>query len=363
MLDNYAVASDKAALEDAFGIDGEDGDDKDSTSDEFDASAGSPLWTEVDVTSSPSDSPPIPAHSIITMSSSASSPSTPSSLALTVSDSDVSTSNVDIDPQQATSIISDNEDDPSGCQSPPVESVEDKIRRITPLKFLPLINRLLLARSKGEMKSFRSIIAIDLVQHDKNVYLRAGVTRFAQYTALAEQASLIQLGGREGDAWIALHPNLFKQDINSDTPQPSAAPSTAHDNNSSTPHVNIPHTKTPSSSATPPPSIASPGAAKPPTLNPNAEPFVAAAPIPLCFRPLIIYLAKLHKDGEPKPVRSVIGQGLGLAAYSQAGTSSLKEYLAQAVHAGVVECGGSGGSGSSAWVRLHPDVLNGKRSY
>lgn len=365
MLDNHTVASDKAALEDAFGIDGEDGDDDDNSADEFDSSVDSPLWTKVDVTNSPFDSAPTPAHSVITMSptsSSASSPSTPSSLALSVSDSNVSTSNVDIDPQQATSVISDNEFNPSGCQALPIESVEDKIRRNTPLKFLPLINRLLLARSKGEMKSSRSIIAIDLIQCDKNVYLRAGVTRFAHYTALAEQACLIQLGGREGDAWMTLHPDLFRQDIDSDAPQSSSIPSAVHDNSSPTPQDNIPYTETPtpSSSAMPLPNTASPEAAKPPTLNPNAEPFIAAVPIPLCFRPLINALAKFHRDGVPKPVRSAVGQVLGFAAYSQAGTSSLKEYLAQAVYAGVVECGGSGGS---AWARLHPDVLNGKRSY
>ncbi|KAG1778550.1 NYN domain-containing protein [Suillus placidus] len=336
-----------------------------SSTDEFDASADSPLWTTVDVTNSPSDSPPTPAHSVITMSPSSSaalSPSTPSSLALTDPDSDVSTSNVDIDPQQATSVISDNTDNPSGCQVPPIESMEDKIRRNTPLKFLPLINRLLLARSKREMKSSRSTIAIDLVQYDKSVYLRAGVTRFAQYTALAEQASLVQLGGREGDAWITLHPDLFRQDIDSGTPQSSSTPLTVHDNNSPTPQADISYTRapTPSSSTMPQPSTASPGSTGPPTLNPNAEPFIAVVPIPLCFRPLITCLAKFHREGVPKPVRSAVGQGLGLAAYSQAGTSSLKEYLAQAVYAGVVECGGSG---ASAWARLHPDVLNGKRSY
>ncbi|KAG2061459.1 hypothetical protein BDR06DRAFT_946888 [Suillus hirtellus] len=356
MLDNHAVASDKAALQDAFGIDDEDGDD--SNTSEFDTSGDSPIWTTVDVTNPLFDppSPFTPPHSVITMSS-----SSPSSPALTASDSDVSTSNVDVDSQQVSSVISDNEDNPSACQTPPIESVEDKIRRNTPLKFLPLINRLLLARSKGEMKPSRSIIAADLMQQDKNVYLSAGVTRFAQYTALAEHASLIQLGGREGDAWITLHPNLFRQDIDLDTPQSSSTPPTVHSNNSPTPQDNIPHTKTPSPtsspSAIPPPT---PGPTKPPPLNPNAEPFRAIVPIPLCFRPLITCLAKFHTDGVPKPVRSVVGQGLGPAAYSQAGTSSLKEYLAQAVHAGVVECGGHGGS---AWARLHRDVLNGKRSY
>ncbi|KAG2041981.1 hypothetical protein BDR03DRAFT_946095 [Suillus americanus] len=360
MLDNHTVASDKAALEDAFGIDSEDGDDNSST-DEFDASAGSPLWTKVDVTNSPSDSPPTPAHSVITMSptsSSASPPSTPSLLALSVSDSGVSTSNVDIDPQQATSVISDNEDNPSGCQAPPIESVEDKIRRNTPMKFLPLINRLLLARSKGEMKSSRSMVATDLVQCDKKVYLRAGVTKFAQYTALAEQASLVKLTAWKGYTWIELHPNLFSQNIDSD-PGTSSTPSTVHNNNSPTPPDNTPssYTKTPlpSSGTTSPSSTASPSAIRTPALNSNAAPFVAV-PIPFCFQPLVACLTKVHNDGIAEPLRSAVGQALGFEVYSQVGTTKLKEYFSEAIDAGVVECGHN-------WVKLHPDVLNGKRSY
>ncbi|KAG1754245.1 hypothetical protein EDB19DRAFT_1665434 [Suillus lakei] len=354
MLDNHAVASDKAALEDAFGVDGEDGDDNSST-DEF-----SPLWTKVDVANSPSDSPSTPAHSIITMSptsSSASSPSTPSSLTLTVSDSDVSTSNVDIDSQQAPSVISDNKDDPSsGCQAPPIESVEDKIRRNTPLKFLPLINLLVLARSKGETKSSRSTIAINLVKSDKDVYTRVGVTRFAQYTALAEQASLVKLTAlKGGDAWIELHPKLFRQDIDSDPGTPST--STVHNNKSPTPLDSIPDTKTPtpSSGTTPPSNTASPSTTRTPALNPNALPFVTGVPIPLCFQPLIACLTRVHNGGMAEPPRSAVGQKLGFAVHSEAGTASLRDYFIQAIDAGVVECG-------DHWVKLHPDVRSGKRS-
>jgi hypothetical protein len=58
-----------------------------------------------------------------------------------------------------------------------------------------------------------------------------------------------------------------------------------------------------------------------------------------------------------KPLRSSVGLTLGPGVYATAGASSMKEYLALAVRAGVVECGGSDGY---AWVRLHPDVLDGR---
>jgi hypothetical protein len=66
----------------------------------------------------------------------------------------------------------------SGYQALPTESVEDKIRCITPAQFLPLINQLLLARSKGNTKPGRSTIAVALSQCDQDVYKRADVNKF-----------------------------------------------------------------------------------------------------------------------------------------------------------------------------------------
>ncbi|KAG0705181.1 NYN domain-containing protein, partial [Suillus ampliporus] len=150
-----------------------------------------PGSTPISYGSTPQKAPSVTPMS--QMSSLTPSPSTPSSLTLSDSDSNVTASDVENGSQQAMFVISDNNDPSSGCQAPSIESVEDKIRRTTPPQFLPLINLLLLARSKGNIKPSRSIIAVDLVQFDKNVYKRAGVTRFAQYTALAEQASLLEL--------------------------------------------------------------------------------------------------------------------------------------------------------------------------
>ncbi|KAG1732628.1 uncharacterized protein EDB91DRAFT_663789 [Suillus paluster] len=127
--------------------------------------------------------------------------STPSSLTLTDSDSDVTSSDVEIGSQQTMFVISDNKDNPSGCRAPFVESVEDKIRRLTPIQFLLLINLLLQAKSKGNTKPSRFDVANDLVRFDKNIYMRAGVTRFAEYTLLAAQSSVIRLGGGEDWRW------------------------------------------------------------------------------------------------------------------------------------------------------------------
>ncbi|KAG1756271.1 uncharacterized protein EDB91DRAFT_1091616, partial [Suillus paluster] len=261
-MDDCILPSDQAALMDAFGL----GDDVPNVS------IGSPLLTGADHpsrtansaeschtpsdtyilnSSSVNDSPPATEPSVTPMSRASSSTSI-------ISDSNVSMSNVGIDPQQVTSFSSDNNDESLGCQVPPIESMEDKIRRLTPPQFIPLINQLLLEKSKGNMKPSRSDIASDLVRCNKDVYKHAGVTRFAEYTSLAAKASVIELGGGEtggGGAWMALHPN-FRQEI--DAPK-SSAPSIVYNNNPPTSHDDISYTKTSFIASTPPLSIASQG--------------------------------------------------------------------------------------------------------
>ena len=226
------------------------------------------------------------------------------------------------------------------------ESLKNKTRRLTPPQFLPLIDQLLLARSRGVVKPGRSAIAIAVLQCDKDAYGRAGVTKFKDYALLAEQASLVELGGLKADAWIALHPNLLKEET---TPK-SLTPPTAH--RSSFPASQ--HTSTPwITSATSLPYATTP--------NPSTSPLDASdRPIPPCFVPLITCLANIEKDGVMNPLRSQVGLVLGPAIYARAGVDSLKEYLALAANAGVVECGGVSGY---AWVRLHRDVLTGRRVF
>jgi len=219
------------------------------------------------------------------------------------------------------------------------DDVEDKVRHLTPPQFLPLINQLLLARSKGIMKPGRSTIATALIQCDKDAYTRAGVNRFGSYASRAEQASLVELGGSEGDAWIALHPSLFKEET---IPKSPTTPSPIHSNSSSSaaPQDNV----NPTPSSTP---------------HATTPPLPAVVDIPFYFQPLITCLENVQKGGMRQPLRSHVGLILGPAVYAKAGVGSMKDYLALAVDAGAVEIGGADGH---AWVRLHPDVLSGKRT-
>ncbi|KAJ8583655.1 hypothetical protein M405DRAFT_828247 [Rhizopogon salebrosus TDB-379] len=354
-------------------------------------------------------------------------------------------------------------DNSSDCQALPIESTEDKIQRLA--QFLPLVNQLLMARSKGIMKPTRSDIAVALRQHDKDVFKRAGVDRFGEYAWKAEKASIVELGGKESQgepAWISLHPSWFKinsstllnvqsngppppqtntkvstssaaqtpppstmpqpttQKPKTPTPPPSALlqpttpkpktpiptppPSTLPQPTTPNPKIPIPPSTLPQSTTpkpktpnpipppstlpqrtkrkpkalkpTPPPStLPQPTTPKPnipipppstlpqPTTTKPKTPVLSAMsdkPIPFCFYPLITCLVNVHKAGMTQPLLSSVGLVLGPVAYARAGASSLHEYLALAMDAEIVECGGAG---SSAWVRLYPDVLSGQRCF
>ncbi|KAG6866075.1 hypothetical protein C0991_008827 [Blastosporella zonata] len=87
--------------------------------------------------------------------------------------------------------------------------VQQSQPKLVPPVFALLVKRLEFHRSKGFYRPFRSGIAVELMNTDNLLYKRAGVERFSQYTALAEKAGIIELGGKEGDAWIALHPDWY----------------------------------------------------------------------------------------------------------------------------------------------------------
>ncbi|KIK64269.1 hypothetical protein GYMLUDRAFT_221614 [Collybiopsis luxurians FD-317 M1] len=77
-----------------------------------------------------------------------------------------------------------------------------------PQFFLPLVQHLEKLRLKGISNPPRSDVSIVLVKADKQTYQKAGCKRFKDFTAKAEKMGLIELGGREGDAWIRLHREL-----------------------------------------------------------------------------------------------------------------------------------------------------------
>ena len=247
---------------------------------------------------------------------------------------------------------------PSSFTTTQSDEHDDSTRRDTWAKFKPLIDVLLAARERGIHRPTRSEIALDLVQSCQHVYQRAGVSRFRDYSALAEEAGMIELGGIAGGAWIALHPNWFNADGVATTP--------FFANRVSSPTFN------------PPPAIPNPLLASPKTpltqrifqspsfafcspKNSNTFPtspigrqdVAPRAYIPAPFQPLIDALIRTRAEGHHQTLRSVVGQLLGPDVYARAGVTGFKEYILQALEAQLVQCGGDGGH---AWICLHPGL-------
>lgn len=232
-------------------------------------------------------------------------------------------------------------------------------------KFKPLIHLLLAARAEGVARPTRSITAVALVQLDKLVYQRAGVSKFREYTALAEQAGIIELGGLMGDAWIALHPNWFGADgittthlhsnrVSSPTSDPPRANQDPLSTGSNTPPIPIERiaiSPTPTSASPKCRSLESSNAL--PNLPSDRQGSALRACIPAQFQPLIDILTQLRAEGSHQTLRSIIGQSLGRDVYAQAGVLGFKEYIHQASEVELVQCGGVGGH---AWIRLHPEL-------
>jgi len=73
--------------------------------------------------------------------------------------------------------------------------------------FAALVDILREAHRDGNMFPSRSCIATTLQKRDPMAYQRSGVTKFRQFTALAEKAGIVRLGQLNGGDWISLHPN------------------------------------------------------------------------------------------------------------------------------------------------------------
>lgn len=101
--------------------------------------------------------------------------------------------------------------------SPAVSIDSSKERRTATLQssksippgFEPLVQRLEIYRSQGVLRPFRSKVAVELTTQANGVYRRVGAERFGQYVDMAVKAGIVELGGREGGAWIALRPEWY----------------------------------------------------------------------------------------------------------------------------------------------------------
>ncbi|KAI0683641.1 hypothetical protein BC835DRAFT_731267 [Cytidiella melzeri] len=89
-----------------------------------------------------------------------------------------------------------------------IESVST-LERDAVRQFLQLIRILDDARLAGTPRMLRTNVAVQLKTYNQNVYTEAGVTRFKDYAALAEERGIVILGGVMGSAWIALHSNWY----------------------------------------------------------------------------------------------------------------------------------------------------------
>ncbi|KAF9246595.1 NYN domain-containing protein [Melanogaster broomeanus] len=112
---------------------------------------------------------------------------------------------------------------PTTAVLPVSGSAVEAVRPQTWSKFQPLINLLLAARAQGIIRHSRSTVAMDLAKSDPQLYKRVGVSRFRDYTALAETAGVVELGGNRGDTWIALHPSWLEEGSTTTAPSDSSS--------------------------------------------------------------------------------------------------------------------------------------------
>ncbi|OJA15890.1 hypothetical protein AZE42_11707, partial [Rhizopogon vesiculosus] len=354
VMDDSILPSDRVAVLDALGLSDDDDKGDYSNGEITNDSSNSPRLIEVDdpshiyvmndVESSLNDgqasfhdisrSPPTTDTSPPRTQPSGTQTSQQSSLAPSFPEPNTAMSKTG--PPQATSIISDNSDHHSpGCRAHPIESVEDKIRRLTPPQFLPLINQLLLQRSKGNMRPTRRLISNALREYDEDVYKLAGVSRFGSYASQAQQASLIELGGQEGqgEQWISLHPNLFKDGTTTKSVPDTTTQSVEEATTDSVEEATIESVENKIRRLTPPQ-----------------------------FLPLINQLLLERSKGNMRPTRRSIANALkqyDKDVYKRAGVTNVKfgDYASQAQRASLIELGGQDSQGESTWIALHPNLF------
>ncbi|KIK73650.1 hypothetical protein PAXRUDRAFT_29239 [Paxillus rubicundulus Ve08.2h10] len=236
------------------------------------------------------------------------------------------------------------------------DSPHETVRQQTYAKFQPLIHLLLAARVNGLTHPTRSVVAVHLVKTDKQIYKRAGVTRFRDYTFMAEEAGVIELSGRYGNAWIALHPSWFEEEsvIHPRSDSGSSVSSSIYDSPKTTQNPSptsctsslVERAASPLSAA-----FTSPSSSLLESNDGSSPVDASQASIPAHFQPLINALVQMRDKGHYRILRSVVGLSLGEPVYARAGVSGFRDYVLHASEAGLVECGGIGGY---EWIGLHP---------
>ncbi|KAJ6541766.1 NYN domain-containing protein [Mycena capillaripes] len=94
--------------------------------------------------------------------------------------------------------------------TPTIRTAVQPAPKSVPPMFKTLAECLEQHRANGTSRPLRSIIAVEIIKKEKQLYQRAGVEKFSQYVALAEKAGIVTLGTIQTAAWISLHPNWRK---------------------------------------------------------------------------------------------------------------------------------------------------------
>jgi len=79
---------------------------------------------------------------------------------------------------------------------------------VVPPTFRILVECLQSTKSKGHLRPLRSVVSVQISKNG-TTYKAAGVTKFSQYVALAEKQGIVEIGGSEGTAWIALKKDWY----------------------------------------------------------------------------------------------------------------------------------------------------------
>ncbi|KAE8261547.1 hypothetical protein A4X03_0g3157 [Tilletia caries] len=231
-----------------------------------------------------------------------------------------------------------------------------------PAVFKPLVDLLEGMRKQGISRPLRSGVAAQLRQVDKDLFEKAGASRWAEYAAVAEAAGIITLGGTgvSGHEWVSLAGAEDGGAGQTAPASPSAARSKAaslfgsgssYSNKSGPPQTPTKSVTSSSSASAIYQSAIAPSASTSSSSNtrldtPELRPFLPLIEMLNSQRSIGIVLPKLSYISNH--FNRMVSQGvLDPDPYRQAGVSTFAQYIAAAERSGVARAQGDS-------VKLHP---------
>ncbi|TRM61731.1 NYN domain-containing protein [Schizophyllum amplum] len=201
--------------------------------------------------------------------------------------------------------------------------------------FQPLIHVLQNHLRNNDPYPRRSIVGSELIGSDSGVYTRAGVAGFKEYSAAAEVAGIVVLGGWQAAAWITLTVQYGGIVDGQDDTQPSTRSVAVKQTT-----LTVARGDKPSTSSLPRSFIARHKVSRPaPVIQPH-------------FRTLVDVLYEFRQAGTDRPLRSIVGLALvqrDRQVYKRADMKGFAEYVTRAYTEGLVRMGGKDGA---AWITL-----------